>query len=333
MSEWKVQVVKVGKLEKHQNADRLLITKVFDYPVITGVQENYQEGDLAVYVPIDSVVPADDPRWAFLQGHNRIKAKRLRGIFSMGLLAKAEAGMTEGEIVADKLRITKYEPPLPASTGGEAEHCPFDWPKYTDLESIRRYPDVLKDGEEVILTEKIHGTSARYVWNEGRLWVGSHTEVKREMPESAYWKPVKFFELDKRLSAIPGIAIYGEVYGWIQDLRYGHGPGSVGLVLFDAMDLKSMRYLDVDPFLELARMLEIPTVPILYRGPWKIDLRAMAEGQTLLGNPYDSFEHKPIDQIREGFVVRPVKERFDERIQRVALKYHGEGYLTRKEKD
>jgi len=168
MSEWKVQVVKVGALSKHPNADRLLITKVFDYPVITAVGE-LQEGDLAVYVPVESVVPADDPRWAFLQGHLRIKAKRLRGIFSMGLLIKVVDGMKEGEIVAEQLRITKYEPPIGAVTGGEAEKCPFDWPKYTDIESIRRWPDVLKEGEEVILTEKIHGTSARYVWKEERL--------------------------------------------------------------------------------------------------------------------------------------------------------------------
>lgn len=243
----------------------------------------------------------------------------------MGLLTKAEPGMAEGEIVAERLRITKYEPPEPASTGGEAEKCPFDWPKYTDLESIRRWPDVLQAGEEVILTEKIHGTSARYVWMEGRIWAGSHKEAKREMAESAYWKPVKQLDLAQRLEQVPGIAIYGEVYGWVQDLRYGHTPGIVSLVLFDAMDLKTMKYLDVEDFLGLAKKLELPTVPILYRGPWKDDLRALAEGKTMLKGPLN----KEIDHVREGFVVRPVKERFDERIQRVALKYHGEGYLTR----
>lgn len=31
-------------------------------------------------------------------------------------------------------------------------------------------------------------------------------------------------------------------------------------------------------------------------------------------------------------VVRPVKERWDDRIGRVVLKIHGEGYLTRKER-
>jgi RNA ligase (TIGR02306 family) len=318
MSEWKVQVVRVGKLEKHQNADRLLLTRVFDYPVIIAVGE-FQENELAVYVPADSVVPSDDHRWDFLKGRYRVRAARFRGVFSMGLLTKAEPDMKEGELVAERLRITKYEPPEQATTGGEAEKCPFEWPKYTDLESVRRYPDVLVEGEEVQITEKIHGTSARYVWRDGRLWVGSHKEVKRESKESAYWKAALQLDLAKRLEPAANIAIYGEVYGWVQDLRYGHTSGKVSLVLFDAMDLETLRYLDVDHFLALAKKLELPTVPILYRGPWKQDLRALAEGKTMIG----------ADHVREGFVVRPLKERFDERIQRVVLKYHGEGYLLK----
>jgi len=332
MSEWKVQVVKVGPLSKHPNADRLMQTKVFDYPVITGVGE-FQEGDLAVYVPVDTVVPADDPRWAFLQGHNRIKAKRLRGTFSMGLLTKALPGMEEGQLVAGQLNLTKYEPPMDQVTGGEAERYPFDWPKYTDIESLRRWPDIFQPGEEVVLTEKLHGTSSRFVWKEGRLWVGSHTEVKREIPGSVYWGAAARYQLGKRLEAVPNIAIYGEVYGWIQDLRYGHRAGSSQLAHLDAMDLSSMKYLDHDAFKDLASMLEIPSVPELYRGPWKEDLRAFAEGNTTVLDPYSTLEQLPVKHVREGWVGKPVKERFDERIQRVILKFHGEGYLTRKEKE
>lgn len=322
MSEWKVQVVKVGALTKHPNADRLMTTRIFDYPIITGVGE-FQEGDLAVYVPVDSVMPADDPRWAFLQGHLRIKAKRLRGIFSMGLLTKVMEGMKEGDIVADQLRIIKYEPPLDAVTGGKAEYCPFEWPKYTDLDSLRRYPDVLREGEEVVLTEKLHGTSAKYVWRDGRLWVGSHNEVKKDIPGSVYWGAAAKHNLAKLLESVPGIVLYGEVYGWVMDLRYGHNPGTYSLALFDAMDLASMKYLDYDALVRLAQILQVPMVPALYRGPWKNELRSMAEGDSLMCSKH----------VREGFVVKPVIERFDDRICRVILKYHGEGYLTRKEKD
>jgi hypothetical protein len=49
MSEFRVQVVQLGPIEKHPNADTLSCTEVDGYPVIfrTG---DYAEGDLAVYL-------------------------------------------------------------------------------------------------------------------------------------------------------------------------------------------------------------------------------------------------------------------------------------------
>jgi len=94
----------------------------------------------------------------------------------------------------------------------------------------------------------------------------------------------------------------------------------VSLALFDILDLGVRRWLDYDDFETLAKKLGVPAVPVLYRGPWSKEVLRHAEGRTLLGG----------DHVREGVVIRPVKERFDERIQRVILKYHGEGYLLRK---
>ena len=177
MSEFHVQVVRVGPVDKHPNADTLSITHVYAYPVILRTGD-FHEGDLAVYVPVDSLVP-DEPRWAFLDGHNRIKAKRLRGIFSMGLLTPADPSWVEGQDVVDTLGITKYEPPDPATMGGENEKDPGFLPCYTDIEGLRRWGDVLVCGEEVVLTEKVHGANGRWVWRDGRLWAGSHTCIKK----------------------------------------------------------------------------------------------------------------------------------------------------------
>jgi len=112
MSEFHVEVVRVGPITKHPNADTLGLTQYRDYPIIIKIGD-FEPGQLAVYVPVDSVVPADDPRWAFLNGSCRIRARKLRGIFSMGLLTKADPTWTEGQNVAAELRITKYEPPEP----------------------------------------------------------------------------------------------------------------------------------------------------------------------------------------------------------------------------
>lgn len=327
MSEFVIQVIEIGDVVKHENADTLSITHAHGgYPVIFR-SGDYQVGDKAVYVPIDALVPLDDPRWEFLGTHNRIKAKRLRGVFSMGLLTPADPSWEVGQIVQDLLRIVKYEPPLvfkgAASGRSQNEHCPFDFPIYTDIEGYRRYPDILKEGEAVVLTEKIHGANGRFVYKDGRLWVGSHKCIKKEDGEDLWWAVAKKYDLATKLSAFPDIALYGEVYGWVQDLKYGANPGEFQFAAFDALNLKTQKYLSYPDFQKFAQVeLELPTVPVLYTGPWSKDLvEKHVNGKSTIA-----------DHIREGFVARPIEERWDDSIGRVTIKFIGEDYLLRKEK-
>jgi RNA ligase (TIGR02306 family) len=322
MSEFHVEVVKIKDVQKHPNADTLCLANANGYPVIfrTG---DFQEGDLAVYCPVDSIVP-DTEQWAFLAGHRRIKAKRLRGIFSMGVLAKAQPDWEEGRNVQAEMGIEKYEPPIDISTCGDNESDPGFLPVFTDIEGYRRYPDILVEGEEVVLTEKIHGANSRFLYKDERLWIGSHTCIKKPDSESKQniWQIVaKRWDLASLLSKYPNIAIYGEVYGQVQDLKYG--KKDLDFVLFDAMDVTTRKYFDYDDFLALARDLGLPTAEELYRGPWNKALLSLAEGKTTI---------EGADHVREGFVVKPVKERFDLLVGRVCLKMVGEGYLLRKEK-
>ena len=64
------------------------------------------------------------------------------------------------------------------------------------------------------------------------------------------------------------------------------------------------------------------TVPLLYRGAWKLELVSLAEGKTTFPGA---------NHVREGLVVKPVEERWDFTCGRVVLKYIGEGYLLRKD--
>ena len=326
MSEFHVQVIRVGEITKHPNADSLGLVKVFDYPVIVRLGD-FQPGDLAVYVPVDSIVPGDDLQWAFLDGHLRIRARRLRGIFSMGLLTHADPSWIEGQDVCEVLRVTKYEPPEPMTTGGENEHDPGYMPVYTDIEGLRRWPDVLIPGEEVVLTEKIHGCCSRFVFRDGRLWCASHRNWKRQSPDSIWWKVAERYKLAEALATCQDVGFYGEVYGQVQDLKYGAGKNDLFVAFFDAMDIKTKRYLDYDDFRVMTGTLHlataVPLVPELYRGPWSPDLRSYAEGPSTVPGAAN---------VREGIVVRPVKERWDDRVGRVVLKLHGQGYLLRKEK-
>lgn len=326
MSEFRVEVVRVGPVAKHPNADSLSITTVLGgYPVIVRTGE-FGEGDLAAYVPIDAIVPIDDPRWAFLKDSRRIKAKRLRGIFSMGLLTAADPSWPEGFDAREAMRIEKYDPDAAREGGTKlpGEHDDKDpglCPVY-DIEGLRKYSAVFAEGEQVWISEKIHGQNARFVHDGERFHVASHKRFKKPGAPVVWAEVAERYELAAKLAAHPGIAIYGETYGNNTDMPYGvRRPDGDRLVLFDVLDTRSRRWFDVDEFHAFAAALGLPVVPTLYRGPWSSSLVSLAEGKTTMPGA---------DHVREGIVVKPLTERVDPRIGRVFLKLAGEGYLLRK---
>jgi RNA ligase (TIGR02306 family) len=64
MAELKVEVVKIQEIQEHPNADRMELAFIYGYQVC--VQKGiYKEGDLAVYIPVDAVLPGRCPDlWA-----------------------------------------------------------------------------------------------------------------------------------------------------------------------------------------------------------------------------------------------------------------------------
>jgi len=319
MSSFKVEVVRIGDVRKHENADTLSITQVFNFPVIFRTGE-YAGGDLAAYVPVDAVVP-ETPEWEFLGGHRRIRAKRLRGVFSMGLLTPAPSGAGEGDDVTEVLGITKYEPPIPQEMGGECEADPGFIPRYTDIENFLRYSDKIAPGSEVVITEKIHGANARFVHDGTRLWVGSHGQIKAPSETNMWWRAARAAGLEEKLATVPGLVFYGEAYGDVQDLKYGAGRGQVFVRFFDVLNSKDRTYLDWEEAQALLAELELPGVPVLYRGalPDMTGLRALTETPSALAG-----------NMREGIMIRPPVEQWDDEAGRVIFKLIAEQYLLRK---
>jgi len=192
MSTFKVEVVQIGAVTKHPNADSLSMTTVFGQNVIfrTG---DFNGGDLAIYVPYDAVVDLTNKRFAFLAKAStktsmRIRPIRLRGVYSEGLLLPIEPGMDVGDDVSIFLNVKKYEEPEEKSPvrglrAAPAVKDPGISPKY-DLESFHRYGESFQVGEEVVMTEKIHGCSSRFVYHDGKFYVGSHN-LFRERPRDA----------------------------------------------------------------------------------------------------------------------------------------------------
>lgn len=170
MSTHEVKVVKIQNIDKHTNADSLVLTNIWGYTCIVG-KDQFNLGDLAAYIEPDYLVPLDRPEFEFLKKpesnktHERITIRRFRGIYSEGLLIPAPKGSKEGDNVMELLGVQRYEPQMfPASSKGggslgsaHAETGPeFKVPEY-DLENLKKNKDVLVDGEEVIYTCKLHG--------------------------------------------------------------------------------------------------------------------------------------------------------------------------------
>jgi RNA ligase (TIGR02306 family) len=324
MTDFHVEVVKLGELIEHPNAERLLITQVKGFQVITGKDNNFKLGDLVVYLPIDSIVPANDPQFEFLKGHNRIRASRLRGLFSCGLIIPAKEGWVEGQEVDKELGITKYVHPSELEDGVSSQNDPDpgSMPVY-DIEGLRRWKDILVAGEEVFIAEKLEGENARYHHDGTRLWVGSRTRFKKDIEGNKWWIAAKKMELEQKLSSMPHLAFYGELLGHVKKFPYGMSPKEIAtLRFFDVLEVKTRRWLDIDEQLKVCEDLKLPVAPALYRGPFNYDEAIkMSSGKSTLDNHF-----------REGIVVRPVKERVDQALGRVILKDHGEEWLLYRSK-
>lgn len=372
MSDWNPQVVKIEKIQKHPDADLLEIATVLgDYPIVAKAGE-YKVGDIAGYIPIDSIVP-DTEQFYFLcpkayekyeengetkqrqigskypQGevpekYRIIKAKKIRGTYSQGMLVHPlQLGMSfewlhplefVGASIVDKLNLTKWEEPeeenLPGLKKKRADQAspPKGWAiPYYDIEGLRKYVDCLGESEEIVLTEKIHGSNASFCFDGENLWVKSRNFYKKMDQDDMWWDVAIRYDLTNKLTAFPMHIFFGEIYGQVKGFRYDteivKGILEPKIRFFDILNAKTMRYLDYDPYLEILSTLELPATPELYRGVWqdKDTMYKFAEGTSTLNAKH----------IREGFVLRTTIERYEPKLDsRMHVKLVGEGYNLQK---
>jgi RNA ligase (TIGR02306 family) len=322
MSSFKVEVVKVEKLEKHPNADSLSVVKVKGWQCIIKTEE-FKGVKLAVYVPIDSVCPQSS-EWEFLKDRGyRVRTIKLRGLLSQGLLIPAKKHWKLGEDVAKKLGIQKYEPPIPVHLAGDMIRNIPGFQVYTSIESWKNYPDVFTGGEDVYVTEKIHGTNTRYGLIEGKFCVGTHKTCRDPEGKNIYSTIAREYDIKNRLKRVmqyidgTNIIIYGEIFGKsIQDLRYGkQKPEFVGFDL-----VVDGAFADPHVMVMLFKEMGLATVPILFHGPFSNEVLKLSDGEAFAGG-----------HIREGIVVKSPKEDFHPEIGRKVLKKTSDSFYLRKE--
>lgn len=325
MSKFTVEVVPLD-LEPHPNATALSVLRHKGYTLVCKTAD-FEGSALAAFVPVDAVVP-DTEEWRFVGSDRRVKPAKLRGVVSMGVLkpGKDFPHWKAGDDVAAELGITKWEPPPMPEAGGQDLPEPAAFHRYTDIERLQSHPYLLRPGEQVVVTEKLHGSNVRYGVVGGEFMVGSHAKRKAPNPDSIFWKPAIKHEVEAKLRAwqavhAPGsdVLLHGEVVG-VQDTRYGATSGSPGLRLFDLS--VNGQYLDHQAAVVAIDEMGLPRVPVVHIGEFDYEfVVGQAEGQSTIA-----------DHVREGVVVKPLAERWDENVGRVILKAIGIGFRTRKGK-
>ena len=382
MSEFEAKVYKLT-IEEHPNADALELAVVGDYRSIVR-KGDFKTGDLGVYIPEAAVCPEWLIKELGLEGrlagkkHNRVKAVKLRGVLSQGLiypLQTSEAGVTtinfdasdvtpscpygilpveEGADVTELLGITKYEPVIPAHMNGEVFSAHGKTLSY-DIENFKKYPDVIEDGEFVVMTEKIHGTwccfgyhpdlNVPIITSKGLSGRGLAFKMVEANYNNLYYEAFvrynyrdvnrdKLFEMFTGTTVLDRAAgfwgahqpfyILGEIYGQgVQDL--GYGTKHPHFRVFDIYwgEPGKGRYADADSLQSMCRALEMEPVPELYKGPFsKEKMEELTNGTEMVSGEGAN--------MREGIVIRPIRERDHLELGRVILKSVSEAYLLRK---
>lgn len=353
MSTLIVDVCKIEEKKVHPQADRLEIIRVKGWEVIVQIALNLQVGQKVIFIPPDSVIPDDyaeklgitkyctplpkNPDGTRPPGL-RVRAARLRGVPSEGTIDQEVPEDWEvGKNVRDLLGITKYQPPIKALDGDAASEKSSFY-AYTSLENIRNFPDVLVDGEEVQITEKLHGKNLRVglIWDEeegksSQVWMaGSHGVRRKQFNQkgtlSDFWRPLQEEDLKNAISAISreyavdgknaNVIFYGELINTQKGFYYGCGSNNMPTRFFDIS--VNGKYLDRDRTMELFDRWAIPSVPILYRGPFSREiLEEYTTGPTTMCDAALAGNF----QGREGIVIVPIKERYDKSLfGRVILK-------------
>lgn len=386
MSTFSVPVLAIDDVYDHPQADRLSIIRVRGYEAISAKLDDgshrFGRGELIAYVPEGAVVPEEhlkargfwnaEKNCGMLAGRegDRVKAIRLRGVLSQGLVwqaagfdpedgsaffAKPDGAMVnvnEGDDLADFFDIEKYVAPIPASMGGKLAAV-FEAAYSFDIENLKHYPDLLT-GCDVVVTEKLHGTCARMTYlgesfaprddlfGDGRVAItskgyGAAGLVFTNVAENAGNVYVAAFT-----PLIDRFVAYCREHGpkaVVHLMGEVFGPGvqdlhyGVSERTLRAFDLiVSNEGVEEEEKAGAFEEIGVTRVPVLHRGPFdRALIDRLVDGKTTLGAKLDGAG----PHIREGIVITASGSQAEREtayggLERPCLKHVSADYLTRK---
>lgn len=180
---------RIDKLEPIENADKIELARVDGWQLVTAKDNGFKEGDLVVYVEIDSLLPSSNPNFEFMKPRGfKVKTAKLRGVTSQGIIFPLSileynnvdiSSLSYGDDVTSIIGITKFE--VDDDISEEAENKGkvkrekgevfgrAGFPSFIKKTDENRYQNHIRELEDMIsrgvrfeITEKLDGTSASY---------------------------------------------------------------------------------------------------------------------------------------------------------------------------
>lgn len=365
-SGYKVPYTKILDIGPHNNAERLEVATVYGWQVI--VQKGrFKVGDQIIYIPIDSIITANleeilfPPTAKVKLNKQRVRQIRLRGLASQGMIIHPDEirslvnpdYFTEEQDLKSILGIKKYEPPVreertgtsvPKGRSYKNPHPLFH--KYNGLGNIKWFPNMFKEGDDVVIQEKLHGTNARAAllpFRATTLWkkflnlirmapaiekcYGSNNVDKSAVKgagfygEDVWGNTFKAIDVFSKLKL--GETVFGEIVGPGIQKGYSYGLKEHKFVLFDVKILQqdgSQKWLSPDEVVIFASERGFDVVPTLYFGPFN---KEMAYSLTKGNSQFNDKSEK----VREGIVIK-ARNKYSIEGNKQALKWVSEDYLA-----
>lgn len=250
--------------------------------------------------------------------------------------------VSEGDDVAELLGFKHYEEPdqsyvlgtqgrkltlwqriLKYFGFGPKPFGPKNGPGVYDVESVKNYPRALLAYEEVIVTEKIHGSNARYYFDGKQFWVGSHKKWWKDKT-NIWWRVA---EKNPWIEAFcrenPKYTLRGEVTPTQPGYQYGNTPEEQ-FFAFDVQKPDGTYENKADVFDAYSASTICKLVPVVYSGSYNAEkLKELAEGKSLVDGAKN---------IREGIVISSVVERTVRGLGRAQLKLKSMAFMEKEGK-
>lgn len=154
------------------------------------------------------------------------------------------------------------------------------------------------------------------------MWAASRSLYRTDTENGLYWRVLRDNPwIEEFCRAFPGVHLYGEIFGAVQNLKYGAVGGQLWFRAFDVYDRGVFWnwprfYWEIENYSGSRDAI----VPILFEGKYSEEkVLELMDGKSTLA-----------DHIREGVVIRTYFERYEHNCGRVTLKAVSPEYLAAK---